>query len=144
MGVRVGLRIVFFEACSTFTHVTACTLARSPYVTLYTGGFSHFVTSMTAPIASGWSESCRVGLSPTGKTPPYHGAHPLQTLVFPAQAAGLKCRPVIRNREADAGDHRGGRVAADLLVLSRDRYRRDDQQECPHATAKYLPFSTAR
>src|SRR5437660_10410248 len=28
--------------------------------------FSHFVTSMTAPIASGWSD-CRVGFSPTGK-----------------------------------------------------------------------------
>jgi len=25
-------------------------------VTLYTRGFSHFVTSMTAPIASGWSK----------------------------------------------------------------------------------------
>jgi hypothetical protein len=79
MGVRVDLRIVFFEACSAFTHVTACTLAKSPTVTLYTRGFSHFVTSMTAPIASGWSESCRVGLSPTEKTPPYHGAHPQQT-----------------------------------------------------------------
>ena len=29
-------------------------------------GFSHFVTSMTAPIACGWS-GCRVGLAPTGK-----------------------------------------------------------------------------
>ncbi|OKO76436.1 DUF5413 family protein, partial [Bradyrhizobium sp. NAS96.2] len=29
-------------------------------------GFSHFVTSMTAPIASGWSV-CRVGFAPTGK-----------------------------------------------------------------------------
>ena len=29
-------------------------------------GFSHFVTSMTAPIASGWSV-CRMGLAPTGK-----------------------------------------------------------------------------
>src|SRR5712672_1300838 len=29
-------------------------------------GFSHFVTSMTAPIAFGWS-GCRVGLAPTGK-----------------------------------------------------------------------------
>ena len=29
-------------------------------------GFSHFITSMTAPIASGWS-GCRVGLAPTGK-----------------------------------------------------------------------------
>jgi hypothetical protein len=31
-----------------------------------TRGFSHFVTSMTAPVASGWS-GCRVGLTPTGK-----------------------------------------------------------------------------
>jgi hypothetical protein len=29
-------------------------------------GFSRFVTSTTAPIATGWSESCRVGLSPPG------------------------------------------------------------------------------
>ncbi len=42
-------------------------------------GFSHFVTSMTAPIASGRSDSCRVGLAPTGKAPPYHGAPPNQT-----------------------------------------------------------------
>jgi hypothetical protein len=28
--------------------------------------FSHFVNSMTAPIASGWSD-CRVGFAPTGK-----------------------------------------------------------------------------
>jgi len=35
-------------------------------VTCYTEGFSHFVTSMTAPVASGWSGR-RVGLSPTGK-----------------------------------------------------------------------------
>jgi len=41
----------------------------------FTEGFSHFVTSMTAPVASGWS-GCRVGLAPTGKAPPYHGAHP--------------------------------------------------------------------
>jgi hypothetical protein len=35
-------------------------------VTCYTEGFSHFVTSMTAPVASGWSGR-RVGLAPTGK-----------------------------------------------------------------------------
>ncbi len=34
-------------------------------MTRYTEGFSHFVTSMTAPAASGWSDSCRVGLAPT-------------------------------------------------------------------------------
>jgi hypothetical protein len=35
-------------------------------VTSYTEGFSHFVTSMTAPVASGWSGR-RVGLAPTAK-----------------------------------------------------------------------------
>ncbi len=34
-------------------------------LTLYTRGFSHFFTSMTAPIASGRSDSCRVGPAPT-------------------------------------------------------------------------------
>src|SRR6202043_3169956 len=66
-GSQVGLRIVLFEVCSAFTRVTACTLALSPYfVTRYPEGFSHFVTSMTAPVASGWSVR-RVGFAPTGK-----------------------------------------------------------------------------
>jgi hypothetical protein len=65
-GGRVGLRIVLFEACSAFTRVAACTLALSPIRDTLIEGFSHFVTSMTAPIASGWS-GCRVGLAPTGK-----------------------------------------------------------------------------
>src|SRR5437879_5511830 len=65
-GCRVGLRIVLFEACSAFTRVTACTLALSPIRDTLTEGFSHFVSSMTAPVASGWS-GCRVGFAPTGK-----------------------------------------------------------------------------
>ncbi len=32
---------------------------------------------MTAPVASGWSDR-RVGLAPTGKAPPYHGARQKQ------------------------------------------------------------------
>jgi hypothetical protein len=80
-GSRVGPRIVLFEACSAFTRVAACTLALSPYfVTRLPEGFSHFVTSMTAPVASGWS-GCRVGFAPTGKAPPYHGARQERTLV---------------------------------------------------------------
>jgi hypothetical protein len=55
-----------YKACSAFTHVTACTLAPSPIRDALSEGFSHFVTSMTAPVASGWSV-CRVGLAPTGK-----------------------------------------------------------------------------
>src|SRR5471030_301289 len=65
-GYRVGLRIVRFDDCSAFTHVAACTLARSPIRDPLSEGFSHFVASMTAPVASGWS-GCRVGLTPTGK-----------------------------------------------------------------------------
>ena len=56
-----------FRACSAFTRGCARTLALLTYdVTSYTEGFSHFVTSMTAPVASGWSVR-RVGLAPTGK-----------------------------------------------------------------------------
>ena len=40
---------------SAFTRVAACTLALSPIHDTLIEGFSHFVTSMTAPIASGWS-----------------------------------------------------------------------------------------
>jgi hypothetical protein len=65
-GRRVGLRIVLFEACSAFTRVAACTLAPSPIRDAHSEGFSHFVTSIAAPVASGWS-GCRAGLAPTGK-----------------------------------------------------------------------------
>src|SRR3977135_4165500 len=65
-GHRVGLRIVLFEAFSAFTRVAACTLAPSPIRDAPSEGFSHFVTSIAAPVASGWS-GCRVGLAPTGK-----------------------------------------------------------------------------
>src|SRR6266567_861158 len=43
-------------------HTRAVTVYRDPL----SEGFSHFVTSMTAPVASGWSR-CRVGPAPTGK-----------------------------------------------------------------------------
>jgi hypothetical protein len=46
--------------------LAACTLVLPPIRDTLIEGFSHFVTSMTAPIASGWS-GCRVGFAPTGK-----------------------------------------------------------------------------
>jgi hypothetical protein len=52
------------------------------YVTCYTEGFSYFVTSMTAPVASGWSVSPG-GACTHWKAPPCHGAHPK----LPFQAA---------------------------------------------------------
>src|ERR1700730_9593025 len=65
-GSQVGLCIVLFEACSAFTRVTACTLALPPIRGTHSEGFSYFVTSIAAPVASGWS-SCREGLTPAGK-----------------------------------------------------------------------------
>ncbi|CDQ11467.1 protein of unknown function [Acidithiobacillus ferrivorans] len=61
---RVGFRITLFEACSVFTHVATCILTKPLFMALYTGGFSRFVTSTTAPIATGWSDSCRAGFAP--------------------------------------------------------------------------------
>jgi hypothetical protein len=82
-GCRVGLRIVLFEDCSAFTRVAACTLALSPIRDTLIEGFSHFVTSMTAPIASGWS-GCRVGLAPTGKRRLFTAHTRSRQSVFPA------------------------------------------------------------
>ena len=65
-GRRVGLHIVLFEACSAFTRVAACTFALSPIRDMQSEGFSHFVTSMTTPVAFGRSDR-RVGLAPNGK-----------------------------------------------------------------------------
>src|SRR5208283_2918861 len=66
-------RVVGSARTSAFSRLAWRSLALRPAhsrrhlnVTCYTEGFSHFVTSMTAPVASGWSVR-RVGLSPTGK-----------------------------------------------------------------------------
>ena len=52
---------------------------RHLYVTSYTEGFSHFVASMTAPVASGWS-GWPGGACTRWKAPPCHGAHVKRTL----------------------------------------------------------------
>ena len=65
--------VVGLACTSSFSRLARRLLALRPahsrshlYVTRYTEGFSHFVTSMTTPVASGWSVR-RVGLAPTGK-----------------------------------------------------------------------------
>jgi len=76
------------SACtSSFSRLARRSLALRPahsrshlYVTSYTAGFSHFVTSMTAPVASGWSVR-RVG------------SHPLESAAFSR-----------RTRQADVAD----------------------------------------
>ena len=61
-----------------FTVVTACLLAEPPKAALYTRGSDEFVTSLVAPIATGWSESCRVGIIPTEDRRLF-AAHPLSS-----------------------------------------------------------------
>ncbi len=55
--------------------------AHSPshLVTLSTGGFSRVVTSPTAPIATGWNDLCRKGLSPS-QEPRLSTAHLIRDL----------------------------------------------------------------
>lgn len=72
----------------------ACTLAKSPQVTLCTEGFSRFVTSATASIASGWSDSCRVGFAPTGR-PCLRTAHATANSSRPARPRAA--RPAIKS-----------------------------------------------
>jgi hypothetical protein len=57
-------RVVGSACTSSFSRLARRSLALRPahsrghqFVARYTEGFSHFVTSMTAPVASGWSES---------------------------------------------------------------------------------------
>jgi hypothetical protein len=47
-----------------FIRITACSLAGSLAGVFYTNGFEHFITSVLASIATGWSESCRMALEP--------------------------------------------------------------------------------
>ena len=63
---------------------------RHLYVTSYTEGFSHFVTSMTAPVASGWS-GWPGGACTRWKAPPWHGARKQRS--FPAVVVNRPIRP---------------------------------------------------
>jgi len=104
---QVGSHVTRFEACSAFTHVPACVLAKSPKATLYTRGFDGFVTSTAAPVASGWSDQLPGGIP-----------HPLGISAFPrrTELSGLATR--CRLRPA------GGRAAPDRRPGSRRRARR--------------------
>ena len=107
-GCRVGLRIVCFEACSAFTQITACTLALSPYfVTRLTEGFNHFVTSLVAPVASGWSISPG-GVRTHWKAPPLHGARRKCEFAFLVTERPNRKRRSLRH---EAGSARFGRQA---------------------------------
>ncbi len=79
---KVGVHIGRFEACSTFTRVTACLLAASPRATHCLEGSDGFVTSTAAPIATGWSD-------PVARWE----LHPLKTNTFPRRTQSLTPGP---------------------------------------------------
>jgi hypothetical protein len=90
LSCRVGVHIGRFEACSTFTRVTACRLAASPKRHIFLEGFDTFVTSTAAPIATGWSDPVTGWELHPLKNSTWHGAQPSQTreanLVRPREA----------------------------------------------------------
>src|SRR5580698_8766949 len=92
-------RVVGSACASTFSRFARRSLALRPahsrchqFVTRITEGFSHFVASIAAPVASGWS-ICRAGLAPAGKrhlfTAHTQNGHPelrIIVAVLPAQS----------------------------------------------------------
>ena len=65
---RVGLRNARLEACSTFTRVAAHMVAKPPRAARCTGVLqSKSLPPSTAPIATGWSDTCRAGFAPAGR-----------------------------------------------------------------------------
>src|SRR3954447_20412863 len=117
-GRRVGLHIDIFEACSAFTRVAACTLALSPIRDTLIEGFSHFVASMTAPIASGWSESPG-GTCTHWKAPPCHGARGNRT--FRCQR---RCRQIGFGHDSARVLFQGGVQATSLIQINGPACRR--------------------
>ena len=68
----------YWGLLSVHSHYGLHTRAVTTFCDSLSEGFSHFVTSMTAPLASGWSISPG-GILTHWKAPPCHGAHPLPT-----------------------------------------------------------------
>src|SRR5258708_3596317 len=66
------------QSPGALTRVAACTLARSPLRDPLSESFRHFVASMPAPVASGWSDSPG-GACTHWKAPPCHGAPPTRS-----------------------------------------------------------------
>ena len=59
------LRIARFGACSAFTRVAARMVAEPPKAaSLHRSASGHVVPTPPAPIATGWSDSCRAGFAP--------------------------------------------------------------------------------
>ena len=92
------------------------------YVTSYTEGFSHFVTSMTAPVASGWSDLAG------------WGSHPLESAALSR-----------RTREADIVDGGGTpRVGRKRTTFAPDFYTTDNKDRPGEACRQLTRWRLSR
>src|SRR3981189_1331631 len=106
-GHRVGLHIVLFEACSAFTRVAACTLARSPY----------FVTRY--PKASDISSPpCLLRLLPAGAVAGW-GLHPLESAALSRRTPITDIRPSDPEHAIVSGFASGATSMGQLTMLTR-------------------------
>src|SRR3954451_2723476 len=106
------------QSPGALTRVAACTLALSPIRDTLIEGFSHFVASMTAPIASGWSESPG-GTCTHWKAPPCHGARGNRT--FRCQR---RCRQIGFGHDSARVLFQGGVQATSLIQINGPACRR--------------------
>src|SRR5258708_18306861 len=88
------------QSPGALTRVAACTLALSPIRDTLIDGFSHFVTSTTAPIASGWSESPG-GPRTHWKARPFHVARQKRSFTAAATVPRL-VRKALTKQERDS------------------------------------------
>ena len=99
-GRRVGIRIVTFEACSGFTHVTARRIAQPPKATFVTRLQPSQLPSRTARQLPDLSTSIRVRSSLTDGSRP-RGALPISDLTKKVviQVAGLNVIAAFKGRK---------------------------------------------
>lgn len=107
-GRRIGLCVVFFEACSAFTRVTARTLALPPMRGTPTRRLQTF-RHLHACSGCFRLERLPGGACTRWKAPPFHGAHPSAT-------------PALSNAFPASGRLRGG-FAASLISTPRASHR---------------------
>ena len=126
---RVGFRIIRFEACSAFIRVAARMVARSPMATCSIGVLQAMsLPPSPAPIASGWSDSCRAGFAPAGERR-LSTAHCFQRIASPCAGQSGDRRTCTGDGQEAPGDalgttgirktaHRAGEYTRSAFLLS--------------------------
>lgn len=100
----------------------------SPHATLYTRGFSCFVSSTTAALAIGWRDSCRAGMTPADVLRLCHGprnnlaAQALRFVALDRRITQGTCGEAGRIRTADATCRKQGRSLYEFLCPALDAH----------------------